>query len=63
MTENLNIAQRLLDSLPEKAVRILRSNYDEIDRIDNAYVEGQEMFVNVNRGIVGSATIEDVYSY
>ena len=63
MTENLNIAQRLLDSLPKKAVWILRSNYDEIDRIDNAYVEGQEMFVNVNRGNVGSATIEDVYSY
>jgi len=59
----LNMSARLFESLQKAELDFLSLHYDEEDRIDDVYIEAGIMVVNVNRGNVGSGTIEDRYFY
>ena len=58
----LNISKNTINKLTANAIEVLNCHYDEEDRIDDAYIEGHCLFVCVNRGNVGSGTIEEQFS-
>lgn len=55
------VSQKAWFAYDKPIQQILDSNYDETDRIDDIFVEDNDLFISVNHGNVGSGAIMERY--